>query len=87
VGEKEMNNPCTIPTSFKVPKGFKHRWLVYGSTGELIQEIRGVPGRRQARFITYKCSDECKKTTNGSCGLDWMVESVEHMRFLCENPC
>lgn len=74
----------TIPTNFRVPKGFRHRWLVYGSTGELLQEIQGVPGQRKIKTISHDASHECKTTTSGSLGLDWMAETVEHMRWLCQ---
>lgn len=76
--DEEMNAETVIPTNFRVPAGCRHEFvLFFGNKPSAV--IFGVPGKRQIRFQTLGSKPE-----NQSLVMDWMAESVEHLRFVCE---
>lgn len=78
-----MSEPCHIPTNFRVPKGHRHRFLLnYGP--DTIAVLSGVPGKKRIFFQTYDKPGTAEEAALvHHCCMDWMAESIAHLRFLC----
>lgn len=67
-------------TNFVIPAKLKDRWIFVSQT--VLMQIRRK-GRKTIEFQTsyYKIVDPLDQ----SIGLDWMQETLEHIRWLCKN--
>ncbi len=70
-------NEYFIPTNFKIPKGYKQRFVFNASKGKMIIERAGsrtlkvsICGKAEPRF-----------TVEGESALDWIQETIERIRF------
>lgn len=76
-------NPQLIPTNFKVPRNCRHEFLIYWHNHKT-GSIRGIPGRFEILFETwdFPCNSD-ESATFKTFSLNWMAESVEHLRAIC----
>lgn len=74
-----MNKQMFIPTHFKVPNSCTHRWLLFNA--DSVSEIRGVPGKNK---LSFSWRGHNPKPEHASLGMDWMEESVEHLRSISQ---
>lgn len=75
----------TIPTNFRVPPDCRHEWVLFHENG-VIGTLHGIPGKKQIHQAFREpanCSDDRKKLVF-NLSLDWIAESVEHLRFICK---
>lgn len=71
----------TIRSNFKVPKSLHHQWVLF-DCDQAVMLIYGIPGRKDV------VQEHLRPTITlpESMALDWIQESVEHLRLLCEQP-
>ena len=80
-----MKNPCVIPSNFKIPKRFSHEFLLFHGKTK-VGRIAGLPGRKKIVFEMFDTPVSATKeehTRFNSVSMDWMQESIEHLRYLC----
>lgn len=80
-----MTNPTLIPTNFKVPKGCRHQYILFYER-TLAAFIKGCPGSSEIEFSTFdtpvSATEEQRKKFSGR-SMDWMEESIDHLRAVC----
>lgn len=84
--DARMKNPCVIPANFRVPKRFRHEFILFFESTK-VGRIAGVPGEKQTIFETFDTpinASQQQRAEFNSRSLDWIQESVEHLRFLCQ---
>jgi hypothetical protein len=77
-----LQEAVSIPTNFKVPKTLRHEWVLFHQN-KPVMVMYGEPGSKK---IQQHCLAGPKRMSNVPKGLvlDWIQESVEHLRWLCE---
>lgn len=78
-------NPYTIQTNFQVPKTCRHEWVLF--VGKVaVASIYGVPGKREIKYTVLANESDVDDNTEStkSLTLDWIAETVEHLRCICQ---
>jgi len=78
-----MTTPICIPTNFKVPETCHHEWMLFYEN-EFIAAIYGVPGKSEIHHIVRAPSVPHDQSRVLNQNLDWITESVEHLRAICD---
>ncbi len=78
-----MNNPCEIPTSFAIPK--RHQRQCYRITIDNTVYAIEPKTRKSLSFAwTIYGQDMTMDNDHRRYVLDWIQESIEHLRSLCQ---
>lgn len=81
-----MSNPRIIPTNFRVKKrSAEHVWLMFCDDVPCAI-IRGIGGSKKLEYSVHPRASETGEQDGAARNLamDWMAESVEHLRVLCQ---